>query len=113
MFERMGEATPPTQWRTLGGLLVVVTVCGARAWYRGAAGGDGVPDGDALGSDEDVFDEQAQHALPLGHGGGGRVAVQAGEGGLGGLGGLWGGLSGFGVVRPGGDVGARAGGFGA
>ena len=40
-----------------------------------AAGGvfadrDAVPDGDLLGSDEDVFDEQAQDALAFGYVGG-------------------------------------------
>jgi RNA-directed DNA polymerase len=42
-----GGVTPPTQWRTLGGLLVVVAVCNVRAWCRVVAGGDGVPDGAA------------------------------------------------------------------
>jgi RNA-directed DNA polymerase len=52
-----GVMTPPTQWRTLGGLLVVVTVCEVRAWCGGAAGRDGMPDDDPFRSDEDVLDE--------------------------------------------------------
>jgi hypothetical protein len=38
-----------------------------------------VADGDLLGSDEDVFDEQPQDALPLGGAGGGGLAAQLGE----------------------------------
>src|SRR3954463_4292750 len=78
-FNSSGLLTPPTQWQTLGGLLVVVTVCDVRAWCGGATGRDGVPDDDPLRSDEDILDEQAKHALPLGNGGGGDVVVQAGE----------------------------------
>src|SRR5256885_14794370 len=36
-----GDMTPPTQWRTLSGLLVVVTVCSCRGWGRDAAAGGG------------------------------------------------------------------------
>jgi hypothetical protein len=43
------------------------------------AGGDAVPDGDLLWSDEDVFDEQAQDALAFGHVGGVGVVAEAGE----------------------------------
>jgi hypothetical protein len=43
------------------------------------AGGDAVPDGDFLGADEDVLDEQLQDALAFFDGGGGGVAVQLGE----------------------------------
>jgi hypothetical protein len=56
---------------------------GGRVVVSGAGGvfpdGDAVPDGDLLGADEDVFDEQAQDALALGHGGGVRALVEAGE----------------------------------
>ena len=41
--------------------------------------GDTVADGDLLGSDEDVLDEQPQDPLPLVDAGGGRVAAQLGE----------------------------------
>jgi hypothetical protein len=39
------------------------------------ADGDAVPDGDLFGSDEDVFDEQAQDALAFGHVGGAGVVA--------------------------------------
>jgi hypothetical protein len=59
-----GVVTPPTQWATrvlvtlrVGTLEVLSAVGGP------FPGGDAVPDGDLLGSDEDVFDEQPQHAL--------------------------------------------------
>lgn len=39
----------------------------------------GLPDGDLVGSDEDVFDEQAQVALAVGDGCGGCLVAQAGE----------------------------------
>ena len=72
--------TPPTQWRTWGRLLIGVTVCDRHGGRRGgAAGGDGVADEDAVGADEDVLDEQTQHALLLGDGGGGGVGAKPGE----------------------------------
>ena len=75
-----GVMTPPTQWRTLSGLLIVVTVCSFRGRAGGAAaGGDAVADDDALGADEDVFDDQAQDALLLGEGRGAGVAAEPGE----------------------------------
>ena len=40
---------------------------------------DGVSDGDLVGADEDVFDEQAQHALAVGDGCGGGLVAQSGE----------------------------------
>jgi hypothetical protein len=40
---------------------------------------DAVPGGDLLGSDEDVFDEQPQHAAALVDGGGLGCGVQLGE----------------------------------
>ena len=46
---------------------------------RGVADRDGVPDGDLVGADEDVFDEQAQHALAFGDGCGGGLVAQSGE----------------------------------
>src|ERR1022692_5067817 len=42
-------------------------------------GGNAVPDGDLLGADEDVLDEQPQDALAVFDGGGGGVAAQLGE----------------------------------
>ena len=44
-----------------------------------AAYGDGVSDGDLVGADEDVLDEQTQYALPFGHGCGSSVATQPSE----------------------------------
>ncbi|WP_233606719.1 reverse transcriptase N-terminal domain-containing protein [Micromonospora sp. Llam0] len=59
-----GVFTPPTQWVTSGLVtlccgLVVVCLAGG-AW---CGGGDAVSDGDLLGSDEDVLDEQSQDVL--------------------------------------------------
>src|SRR3954470_375481 len=80
VLARFAVRTPPTQWRTWGGLLVGVTVCDRGGWGCCAArGGDGVADEDAFGADEDVLDEQAQDALLLGDGGGGGVAAEPGE----------------------------------
>src|SRR5213078_4354618 len=53
-----------------------VAVPGAGA---ACGGGDAVPDGDLLGADEDVLDEQPQHLLAVFDGGGGGVAAQLGE----------------------------------
>src|SRR6266508_3036002 len=76
-----GDSTPPTQWIT--GAMVPVRVglgVGVGAAGVGAAvGGDAVPDGDLLGSDEDVFDEQAEHALAFFGGGGVGLVAQLGE----------------------------------
>ena len=43
------------------------------------AGGDAVPDGDLLGADQDVFDEQPQHLLAFLDGGGAGLIAQLGE----------------------------------
>src|SRR6266852_2415672 len=72
--------TPPTQWITLAHVTLRVGV----ALVAAAAGGpfpdrDAVADGDLLGSDEDVLDEQPQHPLPLADAGGGGAAAQPGE----------------------------------
>jgi hypothetical protein len=40
---------------------------------------DGVPDGDLVGADEDVFDEQPQDALTFGDAGCGGLVLQSGE----------------------------------
>src|SRR5450759_3556929 len=75
-----GETTPPTQWRTWCGVLVGITVCDLRGGGGcSAAGGDGVADDDAFGADEDVLDEQAQHALLLVDGCSGCVVLERGE----------------------------------
>ncbi len=54
-----GILTPPTQVRTSVFLLVGVFIC---CLHRGggcaASGGDAVADGDVLGADQDLFDEQ-------------------------------------------------------
>jgi hypothetical protein len=48
---------------------------------RGAASayGDAVPDGDRLGPDQDVLDQQPQHALAVFNRGGGGAALQPGQ----------------------------------
>src|SRR4051812_11301104 len=76
-----GENTPPTQSATCPFVTLRVGVgVVVRGGGRGVfAGGDAVPDGDLLWSDEDVFDEQAQDALAFGHVGGGGVVAEAGE----------------------------------
>ena len=43
---------------------------------------DAVADGDVLGADEDVFDDQAQHTLAVFDGGGVGALLQGGEEGL-------------------------------
>src|SRR5262249_27764068 len=76
-FSRQGLITPPTQWITRAHvtLRVVADVFLAASGGR-FPGGDAVPDGDLLGSDKDVFDQQAQHSLPLADAGVGGVAAQ-------------------------------------
>src|SRR5262249_25964729 len=79
-FSRQGEFTPPTQWITRAHVtLRVVAVVFLAASGGRFPGGDAVPDGDLLGSDKDVFDQQAQHSLPLADAGVGGVAAQLGE----------------------------------
>lgn len=59
---------------------LLVGVAGLRCAVAGAfADGDAVADGDLLGSDEDVFDQQFQHAAAFVDGGGLRVGVELGE----------------------------------
>jgi hypothetical protein len=55
--------TPPTHWAMFTLRVGVGVIAGA------VPERDAVADGDLLRSDEDVFDEQSQHALPCGHGG--------------------------------------------
>jgi hypothetical protein len=57
----------------IGGAGLVGVAVGA------ALDGDAVSDGDVVGADEDVLDEQAQDALTVFDGGGVGAAVQGGE----------------------------------
>jgi hypothetical protein len=75
-----GVVTPPTQWITRR----MVTLRVGAGVVVGAAGGvladrDAVADGDVVGSDEDVFDDQPQNALAFLDMGGGGSLVQVGE----------------------------------
>src|SRR5664280_2834037 len=75
-----GERTPPTQLaiRVYFALRVVLRVLlGPVAGV--AADGDGVANGDLVGADEDVFDEQPQDPLALGHASGGSLVAQPGQ----------------------------------
>src|SRR3954469_8912297 len=78
-FANTGEMTPPTQWRTLGGLLVAVTVCGIRACVA-------VPLVEMecrmvmrSGPMRTSLMSRRSTRRRSGTGGGGRVAAQAGE----------------------------------
>lgn len=62
----------PSPSESFFGLVVVATV-------GSGPDHDGVPDGDLLGADEDVFDEQAQGSLALGDGRGGGLVAQPAE----------------------------------
>src|SRR5674476_1126251 len=75
-----GVVTPPTQLaiRVYFALRVVLRVLlGPVAGV--AADGDGVANGDLVGADEDVFDEQPQDPLALGHASGGSLVAQPGQ----------------------------------
>lgn len=78
MLASSGETTPPTQWiaRAMVTLRASVGVMPAGA---ACAGGDAVPDGDLLRTDEDVLDQQPQYSLALGDGSSGSAGVQLGE----------------------------------
>src|SRR6516225_2669701 len=75
-----GLITPPTQWitRRMVTLRVRLGVVLAGAGAA-SAGGDAVADGDLLGSDEDVFDQQPQYALAVFDGGLGGAGAQPGQ----------------------------------
>src|SRR5260221_5521197 len=76
----MGLTTPPTQWITLAMVTLRIGFGVVLAGGRGvSAGWDAVPDSDRLRADEDVFDQEPEHALALGDAGGGGVALQLGE----------------------------------
>jgi hypothetical protein len=59
--------------------MITLRVVGLSVSGGALAERDAVPDGDLLGSDEDVFDEQPQDAAALVDGGGLGVGVQCGE----------------------------------
>jgi hypothetical protein len=79
-FRPKRSATPPTQWITRAMVtlrisLGLVFAGGGPVW----ADGDPVPDGDLLGADEDVFDQQPQHPLAFCDGGGCGAGAQPGQ----------------------------------
>ena len=75
-----GVFTPPTQWAMSGMVVLRVGVGGGFGVVGGAfADRDTVPDGDLVGSDENVFDEQPQHALAFVNGGQFGLGVKLGE----------------------------------
>src|SRR5690349_8311914 len=58
-----GVVTPPTHWAMFGMFTLRVGVAGMLSVAGDAfAERDAVPDGDLLGPDEDVLDEQFEHA---------------------------------------------------
>src|SRR5712691_5241182 len=75
-----GVVTPPTQWITRR---MVTLRIGLLGWLPAGRGPfpdrDSVADGDLLGADEDVFDEQSQDALAFFGGGGAGVSAELGE----------------------------------
>src|SRR5258708_40045644 len=104
-----GEYTPPTQWATC--LLVTLRIdMGVVLAGGGAvpACGDAVPDGDLLGSDEDVLDQQPQYPLAFGDGGGGGLVAELGEEAFAGGGAVEGGLRGGWLGGGGGELGVHA-----
>src|SRR6266581_1973443 len=74
------SVTPPTQWITRALVTLRVGVCVVLAGAAAAcAGWDAVPDGDLFRADEDVLDQQPQHVLAFGDGGGLGFAAQLAE----------------------------------
>src|SRR5712691_10622926 len=75
-----GVVTPPTQWITRR---MVTLRIGLLGWLPAGRGRfpdrDSVADGDLLGADEDVLDEQSQDALAFFGGGGAGVSAELGE----------------------------------
>ncbi|WP_312026400.1 reverse transcriptase domain-containing protein [Rhodococcus aetherivorans] len=69
-----GVLTPPTQWAMFT-LRVGVARVGAGAFPDG----DTVSDGDLVGPDQDIFDQQAQDTLTFSDGGDLRLVVELGE----------------------------------
>jgi len=80
MLANSGDRTPPTLL-AIGACFALRVGVGAAvcAVARAVLDGDGVPYGDLVGADEDVFDERAQDPLPFGHGRGGGLVTQSGE----------------------------------
>jgi hypothetical protein len=75
-----GVVTPPTHWAMFGMFTLRVGVAGVVGVVGDAfAQRDAVPDGDLLGSDEDVLDEQLEHSAAFVDGGGLGPGVQLGE----------------------------------
>ena len=80
MLASSGEMTPPTQ-------LAIGWCFALRVGFGAAVGpaarvvpyGDGVADGDLVGADEHVLDEEAQDPLALGDGRGDGLGAQSGE----------------------------------
>src|SRR6266536_4316900 len=66
MLASSGEVTPPTQWITRAMVTLRIGLAGVAGAGRASFPcRDPVPDGDLLGSDEDVLDQQPEHALAL------------------------------------------------
>src|SRR5216684_880180 len=61
-----GILTPPTQWITRAMVTLRIGLWGLSAGRGPLSDGDAMADGDLLGADQDVFDEQPQHALACG-----------------------------------------------
>src|SRR5712691_10437474 len=76
-----GVVSPPTQWITWAMITLRIGfgVMPAGAGGAVSASGDAVPDGDLLGSDEDVLDQEPEHSLAFEDAGGGGCAIQLGE----------------------------------
>src|SRR5229473_3076073 len=74
-----GILTPPTQWITRAMVTLRIGLWGLSAGRGPLSDGDAMADGDLLGADQDVFDEQPQHALALFDAGGAGLAAQLGE----------------------------------
>lgn len=102
------KSTPPTQRITVAPVtLRVACVAVAAAVGSGFAERDAVADGDCFRSDEDVFDQQAQHPLAFADAGAG-AAAQLGEEAVEVVGELEGGIPVDGLGVEGGQPGAEA-----
>src|SRR3954469_21009114 len=77
MLASSGERTPPTQLAMSGSAVLRVGL--GAAVGRAVTDRDAMPDGDLVGADKDVLDEQPQDALTFGNGGGGGLGAQVGE----------------------------------
>src|SRR4051812_2614485 len=76
-LQSSGLMTPPTQLAMSGSAVLRVGL--GAAVGRAVTDRYAMPDGDLVGADEDVFDEQPQDALTFGNGGGGGLGAQVGE----------------------------------